>query len=187
MTVDAIGQARFNIVDANGTKHYACCPICALRLIKTYGELNITSFCDYNGQSYPIIIRAKQYGSIVTVNPSTAIVLLGVGVQEQTCLQRCGGKFITGSSEQRKLTMAIPHHQRNSSSQRNSTRVDSSRSAIRRRHSLSLRTMRDDRGRYWTSTLPNRGRERHNPHRLLPSLHNEGPKNLWRTEHNILL
>ena len=79
MTVDAIGQARFNIVDANGTKHYACCPICALRLIKTYGELNITSFCDYNGQSYPIIIRAKQYGSIVTVNPSTAIVLLGGG------------------------------------------------------------------------------------------------------------
>ena len=79
MTVDAIGQARFNIVDANGTKHYACCPICALRLIKTYGELNITSFCDYNGQSYPIIIRAKQYGSIMTVNPSTAIVLLGGG------------------------------------------------------------------------------------------------------------
>ncbi len=79
MTVDATGQARFNIVDADGGRHYACCPICALKMIKTFGQLNITSFCDWNGPSYPITIVAKQNGSVLTVNPQTAIVILGGG------------------------------------------------------------------------------------------------------------
>ena len=79
MTVDAMGQARFNIVDVNGTRHYACCPICALKLVKTYGELNITSFCDQYGPTYPITIQAEDYGSYVNISPTTALILLGGG------------------------------------------------------------------------------------------------------------
>ena len=79
MTIDATGQARFKILDVMGSQHVACCPVCALRLISKYGELNITSFCDYNGPNFPITIVAKQNGSILTVNPQTAIVILGGG------------------------------------------------------------------------------------------------------------
>jgi len=79
MTIDAIGQVRFNIVDVNNTRHYACCPVCALKLIKTYGDLNITAFCDYNGPSYPITINAKGYGSEVSVSPTSALIILGGG------------------------------------------------------------------------------------------------------------
>jgi hypothetical protein len=79
MTIDTTGQARFKILDAGDNQHVACCPVCALRLISKYGELNITSFCDYNGPSFPITINAKQNGSILTVNPQTAIVILGGG------------------------------------------------------------------------------------------------------------
>ena len=42
MNVDVTGQARFKIFDATGTLHIACCPVCALRLQRTYGDLNIT-------------------------------------------------------------------------------------------------------------------------------------------------
>ena len=79
MTVDATGQTRFNIVDVNGTRHYACCPICALRMTKTYGQLNITSFCDWNGPSYPITINVKQYGSVVNISPPSSLIILGGG------------------------------------------------------------------------------------------------------------
>jgi hypothetical protein len=77
MTVDAMGQARFKIYDANGTRHYACCPICALKLVKTYGELNITSFCDLNGPAYPITLAAKSNGSVATISPTTALIIMG--------------------------------------------------------------------------------------------------------------
>ena len=79
MNVDSIGQTRFKIVDASGHQYVACCPVCALKLIKTYGELTITSFCDYNGPNYPITISAKQYGSVLTVNPQNAVIILGGG------------------------------------------------------------------------------------------------------------
>jgi hypothetical protein len=79
MNVDAIGQARFNIVDAAGHQYVACCPVCALKLVKIYGELNITSFCDLNGPNYPITINAKQFGSVLTVNPQSALIILGGG------------------------------------------------------------------------------------------------------------
>ena len=79
MNVDATGQERFRITDASGGQHVACCPICAFKLIKTYGELTITSFCDYNGPTFPITINAKQYGSVLTVNPQSAQVILGGG------------------------------------------------------------------------------------------------------------
>ncbi len=79
MGVDSLGQVRFNIVDGDGHQHVACCPICAFKLIKTYGQLNITSFCDWNGPSYPITIAAKQNGSVLTVSPQSALVILGGG------------------------------------------------------------------------------------------------------------
>ncbi len=77
MTLDATGQARYNIADVNGTRHYACCPMCAFKLLKNYGDLNITTFCDYYGPNASITIVAKRGGSIVTVNPTTAIVIAG--------------------------------------------------------------------------------------------------------------
>jgi hypothetical protein len=79
MNVDVIGQARFKIVDAVGHQYVACCPVCALKMIKTYGELNVTSFCDLNGPNYPITIVAKQYGSVLTVNSPNAVIILGGG------------------------------------------------------------------------------------------------------------
>jgi hypothetical protein len=79
MNVDSIGQTRFKIVDASGHQYVACCPVCAFKLIKTYGELTITSFCDYNGPNYPITISAKQSGSVLTVNPQSALIILGGG------------------------------------------------------------------------------------------------------------
>jgi hypothetical protein len=79
MNLDATGQARYRIIDDSGSQHIACCPICALKLLKTYGELNITTFCDYNGPTHPITISAKMHGSVLTVNPQTALVLIGGG------------------------------------------------------------------------------------------------------------
>ena len=77
MTVDATGQARFKILDATGTQHVACCPICALKLQRTYLDLNITTFCDYNGPNYPITIDTRNNGTNVTVSPSSALVIVG--------------------------------------------------------------------------------------------------------------
>jgi len=77
MPVDETGQARFRIVDSVGQQHVACCPVCALKMLKTYEELNITSFCDYNGPNYPIIINAKNYGNDVSVSPVSALIIIG--------------------------------------------------------------------------------------------------------------
>ena len=77
MTVDEVGQLRFRIVDSAGQQHVACCPVCALKMLKTYKELNITSFCDYNGPDYPIVINAKNHGDEVIVSPASALVIVG--------------------------------------------------------------------------------------------------------------
>ncbi len=75
MELDATGQARYRIVDASGAQYVACCPICALKLQKTYGDINITSFCDYYGPNYPITIISKNNGTDVTVNPPDALII----------------------------------------------------------------------------------------------------------------
>jgi hypothetical protein len=77
MSLDATAQARFTIVDASGGEHLACCPICALKLQKVYGDLNITSFCDYNGPDYPITIDTRNNGTEVLVTPSSALIIVG--------------------------------------------------------------------------------------------------------------
>ena len=80
MDIDAIGQARFNITDTSGGQYVACCPGCALMLQRTLGDLNITSFCDYYGPSYPINIIAKNNGTDVTVNPPSALIIIAGGL-----------------------------------------------------------------------------------------------------------
>lgn len=77
MTVDVTGQQRFRIFDATGTVHVACCPICALRLQRTYNNLNITSFCDYYGPNYPITIVSSNNGTDITVTPSSVLIIAG--------------------------------------------------------------------------------------------------------------
>jgi hypothetical protein len=77
MTVDNTGQQRFRIVDSNGNLHVVCCPVCALKLLSKYSDLTINSFCDYNGPDYPIVINAKNHGAELTVNPSTALIIVG--------------------------------------------------------------------------------------------------------------
>ncbi len=76
MELDATGQARYRIVDASGVQYVACCPICALKLQRTYGDINITSFCDYYGPNYPITISSKNNGTDVTVNPPDALIIV---------------------------------------------------------------------------------------------------------------
>jgi hypothetical protein len=79
MTVDATGQARFQITDTESHKYYACCPICALKIIKTEGDVNILSYCDYNGPDYPITINVRNQGSEVTITPTSALFINGGG------------------------------------------------------------------------------------------------------------
>ena len=101
MTIDAMGQARFKIFDANGTRHYGCCPICALKLVKTYGELNITSFCDLNGPNYPITIEAKKNGSFATITPTSALIIMGMS---------CTKNRIVYNSSAADTLLAPPHN-----------------------------------------------------------------------------
>ena len=75
MSLDSTGVARYTIIDSNGISHLACCPICALKLQRSLGDINITSFCDYYGPSYPITIISKNNGTDVTVNPPDALVI----------------------------------------------------------------------------------------------------------------
>ena len=79
MSLDATGVARYTIIDSNGASHLACCPICALRLQRSLGDITITSFCDYYGPSYPITIISKNNGTDVTVNPQGALVISAGG------------------------------------------------------------------------------------------------------------
>jgi hypothetical protein len=77
MSVDATGKARLIIIDSAGNNHIACCPICALKMLKTYSSLTITSFCDYLGPDYPIVITATNHGKQVSVTPETALIIAG--------------------------------------------------------------------------------------------------------------
>jgi hypothetical protein len=82
MMVAADAQAHLKVVDSTGTTHYVDCLKCALRLLKTYGELNVTTTCDWNGPAIVIAINLKNYtdGHYVnstTVNPSSALFIDG--------------------------------------------------------------------------------------------------------------
>jgi hypothetical protein len=79
MSLDSTGVARYTIIDSNGISHLACCPVCALRLQRSLGDIKITSFCDYYGPSCPITIISKNNGTDVTVNPVGALVIVAGG------------------------------------------------------------------------------------------------------------
>ncbi len=79
MTVDSISQAHFKIIDSSGAQHYAECMMCALKLLSKYDSLNITTNCDYYGPGNTITVNAKQRGSDVIVNPTSALVIAGGG------------------------------------------------------------------------------------------------------------
>jgi hypothetical protein len=100
MNVDTVGQARFS-VRHNGNLHPACCPVCALKMLKTYGQLNITSFCDYYGPSAPITITSKNFGADTTVTPSTALVIVGGS---------CTKNRLVSSSATADLLLASPNN-----------------------------------------------------------------------------
>jgi hypothetical protein len=77
MMVAADSQAHLKVVDSAGTIHYVDCFKCALRLLKNYGELNITATCDWNGPNYVITVNLKNYVNATTVNPLTAMFIDG--------------------------------------------------------------------------------------------------------------
>jgi hypothetical protein len=79
MLVDATSQAHFSVVDGNGNPHYVECMMCALKLLSKYDSLTITTYCDQNGPSSVITVIASQKGAVVSVNPSTALVIAGGG------------------------------------------------------------------------------------------------------------
>jgi hypothetical protein len=77
MEVAADAQAKYTIIDGNGTMHYAECYMCALNLINNYDTLTISSYCDWYGPNYPVTVESSQYGKVVNVTPSTAMFLNG--------------------------------------------------------------------------------------------------------------
>jgi hypothetical protein len=77
MMVAADSQAHLKVVDSTGAIHYVDCFKCALKLLKTYGELNVTASCDWNGPNYLIVVNLKNYLNTTTVAPSTALYIDG--------------------------------------------------------------------------------------------------------------
>jgi hypothetical protein len=77
MMVAADSQSHLKVVDPTGTIHYVDCVKCALKLLKNYGELNITATCDWNGPSKVITINLKNHVNSTTVNPSSALYIDG--------------------------------------------------------------------------------------------------------------
>lgn len=79
MEVGAAAQEHFKVFDGNGTRHWVECIGCALKLLKTYDAVRIETYCDWYGPDYPIVADISQNGAVATVNPSTALILLGGG------------------------------------------------------------------------------------------------------------
>ncbi len=79
MEVGAEAQEHFKVYDGNGTRHWVECIGCALKLLKTYDAVRIETYCDWYGPDYPIVADISQNGAVATVNPSTALILLGGG------------------------------------------------------------------------------------------------------------
>jgi len=77
MMVAADCQAHLKVIDSNGTFHYVDCFKCALKILKNYGDLNITSTCDWNGPSRQITVYLKDKVNITLVNPAGAFYIDG--------------------------------------------------------------------------------------------------------------
>ena len=79
MQVGADAQQHFAVYDGDGTRHWVECIGCALKLLKTYDTIRIETYCDWYGPDYPVVAEISQQGAVTTVNPSTAVILLGGG------------------------------------------------------------------------------------------------------------
>src|SRR3989304_9342161 len=79
MEVGADAQEHLKVYDGNGTRHWVECIGCTLKLLKTYDTLHIETFCDWYGPDYPITVDISEHGAVTTVNPSTALLLMGGG------------------------------------------------------------------------------------------------------------
>jgi hypothetical protein len=79
MQVGADAQDHFAVYDGDGTRHWVECIGCALKLLKTYDTVRIETYCDWYGPDYPVVAEISQNGAVTTVNPSSALILLGGG------------------------------------------------------------------------------------------------------------
>jgi hypothetical protein len=77
MMVAPDAQMHLKAVDSTGTTHYVDCLRCALKLLNTYNEINITTNCDWNGPTYAITINLTDYLNKTYVTPSTALFIDG--------------------------------------------------------------------------------------------------------------
>ena len=79
MQVGEDAQQHFAVYDGDGTRHWVECIGCALKLLKTYDTIRIETYCDWYGPDYPVVAEISQQGAVTTVNPSTAVILMGGG------------------------------------------------------------------------------------------------------------
>ena len=79
MQVGADAQQHFAVYDGDGTRHWVECIGCALKLLKTYDTIHIETYCDWYGPAYPVVAEISQNGGVTTVDPSTAVILMGGG------------------------------------------------------------------------------------------------------------
>jgi hypothetical protein len=79
MTVGADALDHFKVTDASGTRHYVECMGCALKLLKTSDTIHIETYCDWYGPEYKITADISQHGAVTTVNPESALLLVGGG------------------------------------------------------------------------------------------------------------
>jgi hypothetical protein len=77
MTVDSVSQAHFKVVDSNGARHYVECLKCAFKLLAKYGELTITTDCDWYGPNCPIVITLNYNMNMVSVDTMNAVFIDG--------------------------------------------------------------------------------------------------------------
>jgi hypothetical protein len=79
MTVGNEALNHLMVTDGNGTRHYVECIGCAFKLLKTYDTIKIVTYCDWYGPNYTITADISEHGAKATVDPSTALLLVGGG------------------------------------------------------------------------------------------------------------
>ena len=79
MKVGSDAQMHLQVYDGNGTRHYVECIGCALKLLKNYDTLYIKTYCDWYGPNYTITANITGHGAVTTINPPTALLLVGGG------------------------------------------------------------------------------------------------------------
>lgn len=69
---------NFAITDVSTNQRlYVCCPGCALRLVAAYPNLHIEMLDSWYGKAAPKIVIEIRNGSVVSVTPESARILLG--------------------------------------------------------------------------------------------------------------